>query len=201
MGQRIKQITIVGGGTAGWLSALLLSRYFKLLGGFKARLERIPAGDIAGGAVLKGELLARFAPPLTVDNFEGLAVARPIEAIGVEGNRDIVGFHLLGARAAQGRPRIGAGHSELQTGRQDFETEGIGNSESLEFVAGHGGNGHRNVLQTLVALLRGHHDFFECALRLRAACRSNSDEHGKRHRGTAERTLEVHSLSPEVPKK
>ena len=29
MGQRIKQITIVGGGTAGWLSALLLSRYFK----------------------------------------------------------------------------------------------------------------------------------------------------------------------------
>ena len=55
---------------------LVLSRYFKLLGGFKARLERIPAGAIQGGAVLKGELLARFAPPLTVDNFEGVAVAR-----------------------------------------------------------------------------------------------------------------------------
>ncbi len=53
---------------------LVLSRYFKLLGGFKARLERIPAGAIEGGTVLKGELLARFTPPLTVDNFEGLAV-------------------------------------------------------------------------------------------------------------------------------
>ena len=55
---------------------LVLSRYFKLLGGFKARLERIPAGTIDGSAVLKGELLARFAPPFTVDNFEGVAVAR-----------------------------------------------------------------------------------------------------------------------------
>ena len=54
---------------------LVLARYFKLLGGFKARLERIPASAIEGGAVLKGELLARFAPPLTVDNFEGVAVA------------------------------------------------------------------------------------------------------------------------------
>ena len=55
---------------------LVLSRYFKLLGGFKARLERVPAAAIEAGAVLKGELLARFAPPLTVDNFEGVAVAR-----------------------------------------------------------------------------------------------------------------------------
>ena len=54
---------------------LVLSRYFKLLGGFKARLERIPADAIEAGTVLKGELLARLAPPLTVDNFEGLAVA------------------------------------------------------------------------------------------------------------------------------
>ena len=55
---------------------LVLSRYFKLLGGFKARLERISASAIGGGAVLKGELLARFAPPLTVDNYEGVAVTR-----------------------------------------------------------------------------------------------------------------------------
>ena len=55
---------------------LVLSRHFKLLGGFKARLQRIPAVAIGGGGVLKGELLARFAPPLTVDNFEGVAVAR-----------------------------------------------------------------------------------------------------------------------------
>ena len=57
-------------------NVLVLSRYFKLLGGFKARLERIPAGAVGGNAVLKGELLARIAPPLTVDNYEGLAVAR-----------------------------------------------------------------------------------------------------------------------------
>ena len=55
---------------------LVLSRYFKLLGGFKARLERIPARAVEGGAVLKGALLARFAPPLTVDNYEGVAVTR-----------------------------------------------------------------------------------------------------------------------------
>ena len=55
---------------------LVLTRYFKLLGGFKARLERVPAAAIEAGAVLKGELLARFAPPLTVDNFEGVAVTR-----------------------------------------------------------------------------------------------------------------------------
>ena len=55
---------------------LVLSRYFKLLGGFKARLERISARAIGGGAVLKGELLARFAPPLAVDNYEGVAVVR-----------------------------------------------------------------------------------------------------------------------------
>ena len=59
---------------------LVLSRYFKLLGGFKARLERIPAGAIEGGAMLKGELLARFAPPLTVDNFEGVAVVRDADS-------------------------------------------------------------------------------------------------------------------------
>ena len=55
---------------------LVLSRYFRLLGGFKARLERIPAGAIRACAVLRGELLARFAPPLAVDNFEGVAVTR-----------------------------------------------------------------------------------------------------------------------------
>ena len=55
---------------------LVLSRYFSFLGGFKARLERIPAGAVRAGAVLQGALLAGFAPPLTVDNFEGLAVTR-----------------------------------------------------------------------------------------------------------------------------
>ena len=53
---------------------LVLSRSFSLLGGVKARVERIPASAIAAGAVLQGEPVARFAHPLTVDNFEGLAV-------------------------------------------------------------------------------------------------------------------------------
>ena len=53
---------------------LVLSRSFSVLGGVKARLERIPASAIAAGAVLQGAPVARFAHPLTVDNFEGLAV-------------------------------------------------------------------------------------------------------------------------------
>ena len=131
---------------------------------------------------------------------QGLAVARPVQAIGVERNRDIVGFDLLGPRAAQRGPRIGAGHSELEAGRQDFETEGIGNPQRLQLVAGHGGNGHRNVLQTLVALLRGNHDFFERALRLCAACRSQNGEHSKRNGGAGKRAVEIHKLSPRIPK-
>ena len=53
---------------------LVLSRSFSVIGGVKARLERIPASAIAAGAVLQGAPVARFAYPLTVDNFEGLAV-------------------------------------------------------------------------------------------------------------------------------
>ena len=53
---------------------LVLSRWFSLIGGVKARLERIPAAGIEPGAVLRGALVAGFAHPLTVDNFEGLAV-------------------------------------------------------------------------------------------------------------------------------
>ena len=55
---------------------LVLSRRFSFLGGFAARIERIPAAAIAAGAVLRGAPVAVFRPPLTVDNFEGLAVAQ-----------------------------------------------------------------------------------------------------------------------------
>ena len=74
---------------------LVLSRYFKLLGGFKARLERIPADAIEGGAVLKGELLARFAPPLTVDNFEGVAVTRDADGATLVYVLSDDNFHFL----------------------------------------------------------------------------------------------------------
>ncbi len=53
---------------------LVLSRWYSAIGGVKARLERIPAAAIRAGAVLRGALVARFAPPVTVDNFEGVAV-------------------------------------------------------------------------------------------------------------------------------
>ena len=74
---------------------LILSRYFKLLGGFKARLERISASAIGGGAVLKGALLARFAPPLTVDNYEGVAVTRDADGATLVYILSDDNFHLL----------------------------------------------------------------------------------------------------------
>ena len=74
---------------------LVLSRYFKLLGGFKSRLERIPADAIEGGTVLKGELLARFAPPLTVDNFEGVAVTRDADGATLVYVLSDDNFHFL----------------------------------------------------------------------------------------------------------
>lgn len=74
---------------------LVLSRYFKLLGGFKARLEGVPAAAIEAGTVLKGELLARFAPPLTVDNFEGVAVARDADGATLVYILSDDNFHFL----------------------------------------------------------------------------------------------------------
>ena len=74
---------------------LVLTRYFKLLGGFKARLERIPAGSISAGVVMKGQLLARFAPPLTVDNFEAVAVARDADGATLVYILSDDNFHFL----------------------------------------------------------------------------------------------------------
>jgi len=42
----------------------------------EARLVRIPTGDISAGAVLTGRTVAHLAPPMTVDNYEGLDVGR-----------------------------------------------------------------------------------------------------------------------------
>ena len=54
----------------------MLTRFFSLIGGVKARLERVSAATLAAGAELRGALLAHIAPPLTVDNFEGVAALR-----------------------------------------------------------------------------------------------------------------------------
>jgi len=53
---------------------LLLTRFFSVVDGVAIKLLRIKAANIQPGATLVGEELAHFAPPLTVDNMEGLDV-------------------------------------------------------------------------------------------------------------------------------
>lgn len=53
---------------------LALERRFTVIGGFAARLQRIPAATIRPGARLIGREIVRIEPPLAVDNMEGLAV-------------------------------------------------------------------------------------------------------------------------------
>lgn len=55
---------------------LALERRFTAVGGFAARLQRIPRAAIKPGARLTGHELARLEPPLVVDNYEAMA-ARP----------------------------------------------------------------------------------------------------------------------------
>jgi len=55
---------------------LVLERAASTLIGFHARLVRLAAGDIRPGAELRGEELARWGLPLTIDNFEALATRR-----------------------------------------------------------------------------------------------------------------------------
>lgn len=62
---------------------LVLSRRWRLLGGFTAALTLVDAAGIGPGAVLAGREIARFERPPTADNMEGLSVTR-------EGGRTIV---------------------------------------------------------------------------------------------------------------
>jgi len=55
---------------------LLLERRFTILGGLGARLSRIPLAAIRPGALLTGSEIAELRPPLSLDNFEGVAVHR-----------------------------------------------------------------------------------------------------------------------------
>ncbi len=57
-------------------SLAVLERRFSLIGGISVRVRRIAAEAIRPGAVMEGEELALFAPPLLVDNFEGIAARR-----------------------------------------------------------------------------------------------------------------------------
>lgn len=55
---------------------LVLERRFTLLEGAGSRIVRLPGSTIRPGAALEGEELAVLRQPATVDNFEGIAVAR-----------------------------------------------------------------------------------------------------------------------------
>lgn len=55
---------------------ILLERRYNPLTGLGARLRLIPAHQIVPGGRLNGEELADIAPPLSIDNFEGLGVRR-----------------------------------------------------------------------------------------------------------------------------
>ena len=52
----------------------MLERRFVAPFGFEARLTRVPSAEIVAGARLSGRELARLLPPLSLDNFEGVAV-------------------------------------------------------------------------------------------------------------------------------
>lgn len=55
---------------------LVLERRFTVLDGPGARITRLRRSAIRGGAALEGEELAILRQPSTVDNFEGIAIAR-----------------------------------------------------------------------------------------------------------------------------
>ncbi len=55
---------------------LTLERRYTLIGGVAALLRIVPESSIRPGALVSGTELARLAPPLTVDNMEGVAVRR-----------------------------------------------------------------------------------------------------------------------------
>lgn len=59
---------------------LVLERRFTVIAGPGARLVRVAQATIAPGAIVSGRELGRLEAPLTVDNFEGLAVRR--DAVG-----------------------------------------------------------------------------------------------------------------------
>lgn len=52
---------------------ILTERRFTLVGGFAGRIVVLDPAAITAGGTIGGEELLRFEPPLTVDNFEGIA--------------------------------------------------------------------------------------------------------------------------------
>jgi hypothetical protein len=55
---------------------LVLERRFTWTGGFASRIARVRLADIRPGAILESEEVAIIDPPLTTENFEGIATRR-----------------------------------------------------------------------------------------------------------------------------
>lgn len=82
--------------------ALVLERSFSIFAGFGGRLVRLSAAQIRGAgpeSVLEGEEILRIAPPLPVDNYEGVSVARhggrTLVALVSDDNQNILQRTLL----------------------------------------------------------------------------------------------------------
>ena len=59
---------------------LILERAYNAERGIvHVRIRQIPQASIRPGAVLAGRLVAEFAPPLVLDNYEGIAAARALD--------------------------------------------------------------------------------------------------------------------------
>jgi hypothetical protein len=71
LGGGFRPTALAGLATGG---CLVLERAYSLAAGARARLMHLPGAQIKAGAWLRPRLLAVLAPPLTTDNFEGLAV-------------------------------------------------------------------------------------------------------------------------------
>ena len=54
----------------------MVERSFSISRGVRCRIVVIPAKDVRPDATVRGEEVARFAPPVTVDNMEGIAARK-----------------------------------------------------------------------------------------------------------------------------
>lgn len=53
---------------------LVLERRYSLVSGWSGRIQRLSRASLDAGGTIVGQEIARFEPPLLVDNFEGIAV-------------------------------------------------------------------------------------------------------------------------------
>lgn len=67
-------LDVVGAATLAGGDVMVLERCFTWMGGFTSRIVRVRGDHIRAEAVLKGSELATIDPPLTAENFEGIAV-------------------------------------------------------------------------------------------------------------------------------